>query len=99
VLAYRHGMLRRVTCDDTVGESHSPQDYRSLSDTGGPPTADGRALYAAERSRLRIGAKVGSYLAVLTQSNERGMLRRKTLAAEAARMQAVACAELRREGR
>jgi hypothetical protein len=49
------------------------------------PSTEVRALYVAEFARLKIGAKVGSYLAVLTQSNVRGMLRRKTLAAEAAR--------------
>jgi hypothetical protein len=42
-------------------------------------------LFVAEFARLKIGAKIGSYLSVLTQSNVRGMLRRKTLAAEAAR--------------
>jgi hypothetical protein len=49
------------------------------------PSTEVRALYVAEFARLKIGAKVGSYLAVLTQSSVRGMLRRKTLAAEAAR--------------
>lgn len=49
-----------------------------------------RALFAAEFARLKIGAKVGSYLAVLTESNVRGMLRRKArLAAGADRMPAV----------
>jgi hypothetical protein len=42
-------------------------------------------LFVAEFARLKIGAKIGSYLSVLTQSNVRGMLRRKTLEAEAAR--------------
>ncbi len=41
---------------------------------------------APEVARLTIGAKVGSYLAVLTESNVRGMLRRKVrLAADPAR--------------
>jgi hypothetical protein len=61
------------------------REIQSLSDRSGAPPTEVRALFVAEFARLKIGAKVGSYLAVLTQSNVRGMLRRKTLAAEAAR--------------
>jgi hypothetical protein len=60
------------------------REIRSLSDGSGAPPTEVRALFVAEFARLKIGAKVGSYLSVLTQSNVRGMLRRKTLAAEAA---------------
>ena len=60
------------------------REIRSLSDRSGAPPAEVRALFVAEFARLKIGAKIGSYLSVLTQSNVRGMLRRKTLAAEAA---------------
>ena len=65
------------------------REIQSLSDTSGAPPTEVRALFTAEYARLKIGAKVGSYLAVLTQSNVRGMLRRKTLAAEAARTAAA----------
>jgi hypothetical protein len=61
------------------------REIQLLSDRSGAPPTEVRALFVAEFARLKIGAKVGSYLAVLTQSNVRGMLRRKTLAAEAAR--------------
>ena len=61
------------------------REILSLSDRSGEPPTEVRALFVAEFARLKIGAKVGSYLAVLTQSNVRGMLRRKTRAAQAAR--------------
>jgi hypothetical protein len=41
------------------------------------PPAEVGALFAHEFARLRMGAKVGSYLAVLTTSNVRAMLRRR----------------------
>jgi hypothetical protein len=50
----------------------------SLSDRTGAPLAQVRTLYAQEFSRLELGAKVRSYLAVLTTSNVRSMLRRKS---------------------
>jgi hypothetical protein len=47
-----------------------------LSDRTGAPRAEVRALFAQEFSRLELRAKVRSYLAVLTSSNVRAMLRR-----------------------
>jgi hypothetical protein len=62
------------------------REVQALSDRSGAPPTEVRALFAAEFARLKIGARVGSYLAVLTESNVRGMLRRKArLAADAVR--------------
>lgn len=49
----------------------------SLCERSGAPLAEVRSLFAQELSRLELGAKVRSYLAVLTTSNVRAMLRRK----------------------
>jgi hypothetical protein len=49
----------------------------SLSDRTGAPLAEVRRLFAQELSRLELGAKVRSYLGVLTASNVRAILRRK----------------------
>jgi hypothetical protein len=49
----------------------------SLGDRTGVPLAVVRGLFAREFSRLELGAKVRSYLSVLTASNVRAMLRRK----------------------
>ena len=49
----------------------------SLSDRTGAPLAEVRSLFAQEFSRLELGAKVRSYLGVLTASNVRAMLPRK----------------------
>jgi hypothetical protein len=49
----------------------------SLLDRTGAPVAEVRSLFAQEFSRLEVGAKIRSYLAVLTASNVRAMLRRK----------------------
>ena len=48
----------------------------SLRDRTGAPLAEVRSLFTKEFSRLELGAKVRSYLAVLTTSNVRAMLRR-----------------------
>jgi hypothetical protein len=62
------------------------REIRSLSDQSGTPLAQVRTLFSDELARLKMGAKVGSYLGVLTTSNVRGMLRRKQrLAADVAR--------------
>lgn len=53
------------------------REIRSLSDRSGASLAQVRTLFSDEFARLKIGARVGSYLAVLTASNVRGMLRRK----------------------
>jgi hypothetical protein len=53
------------------------RQIRSLSDRSDAPPWEVRALFNAELARLQMGAKVGSYLAVLTESNVRGMLSRK----------------------
>ena len=49
----------------------------SLCDRTGAPLAEVRSLFVQEFSRLELGAKVRSYLAVLTASNVRAMLPRK----------------------
>jgi hypothetical protein len=51
---------------------------RSLLDRTDAPAAQVRTLFAQEFSRLELGAKVRSYLGVLTASNVRSMLRRRT---------------------
>ena len=50
---------------------------KSLRDRTGAPLLEVRRLFAQEFSRLELGAKVRSYLSVLTVSNVRAMLRRK----------------------
>jgi hypothetical protein len=49
----------------------------SLCDRSGAPLAEVRSLFAQEYSRLELGAKVRSYLAVLAASKVHAMLRRK----------------------
>jgi Protein of unknown function (DUF3562) len=49
----------------------------SLSHRTGTPLAEVRNLFAQEFTRLELGAKVRSYLTILTTSNVRAMLRRK----------------------
>jgi Protein of unknown function (DUF3562) len=49
----------------------------SLRESTGAPLAEVRSLFAQEFSRLELDAKVRSYLAVLTASNVRALLRRK----------------------
>jgi hypothetical protein len=49
----------------------------SVRDHTGAPLVEVRRLFAQEFSRLELGAKVRSYLSVLTASNVRAMLRRK----------------------
>jgi hypothetical protein len=61
-----------------------------LSDRNCASETDVRALFVSEFARLKMGAKVGAYLTVLTTSNVRGMLRRK-----AARLAAAADGTLR----
>jgi hypothetical protein len=62
-------------------EQHDPQPderaIRSLSERSGVSLGEVRTLVGDEFARLKMGAKVGSYLGVLTASNVRGMLRRK----------------------
>lgn len=60
------------------------REIRSLSDQSGVAPAQVRALFRHEHARLGMGAKVHSYLAVLTASNVRGMLRRVAQRREAA---------------
>ena len=59
------------------------REIRSLSGSSGASLAEVRALFVPEFTRLEMGAKVGSYLTVLTESNVRGMLRRKARPAAA----------------
>jgi len=49
----------------------------SLRNRTGAPQAEVRSLFSQEFSRLELGAKVRSYLSILTASNVRTMLRRK----------------------
>ncbi len=49
----------------------------SLCDRTGAAPAEVRRLFTQEFSRLELGAKVRSYLAVLTTSNVHALLRRK----------------------
>ena len=49
----------------------------SLSDRTGAPLAEVRNLFAQEFTRLELGAKVRSYLTILTAANVRAMLSRK----------------------
>lgn len=49
----------------------------SLCERTDAPRVQVRGLFAQEYSRLELGAKVRSYLAVLAASNVRAMLRRK----------------------
>ena len=49
----------------------------SLCEQTGAPPAEVRRMFAQELSRLEPGARVRSYLAVLTASKVRATLRRK----------------------
>jgi hypothetical protein len=49
----------------------------SLRDRSGAPLVEVRRLFAQEFSRLELGARVRSYLSVLTASHVRALLRRK----------------------
>jgi len=61
---------------------------RFLSDRTGMASAEVRDPVGSEFPRIKMGAKVGPYLAVLTESNTRAMLRRKVrLSARAPRAQ------------
>ncbi len=60
------------------------REIRALSDQGGVAPARIRTLFRHEQARLGMGAKVHSYLAVLTASNVRGMLLRVAQRREAA---------------
>ena len=57
----------------------------SLSDRTGAPLAEVRSLFAQEFAELELGAKVRSYLTVLTTSKVRATLRRKNAMARKAR--------------
>jgi hypothetical protein len=57
------------------------REIRLLSGTSGAPACEVRAPFVPEFARLGMGAKIGAYLTVLTESNVRGMLRRKDAAA------------------
>jgi hypothetical protein len=60
-----------------AGLQRHEREIRSLSDRSGTSLAQVRTLFSHELARLEMGAKVGSYLGVLTASNVRGMLGRK----------------------
>ena len=50
---------------------------QSLCDRTGATPAEVSDLFGSEMSRLKMGAKVRAYLAVLTEANVRALLRRK----------------------
>ena len=50
---------------------------QTLCDRTGATPEEVRDLFGSEMLRLKVGAKVGAYLAVLTEANVRAMLRRK----------------------
>ena len=54
---------------------------KSLCDRSGATPEEVRDLFGSEMLRLKVGAKVGAYLAVLTEANVRAVLRRKALVA------------------
>jgi hypothetical protein len=57
----------------------------SLCERTGAPLAEVRSLFVQEFARLELGAKVRSYLAVLTASNVLAMLRSERRAGRQAR--------------
>src|SRR5579863_2474117 len=59
------------------GAARNERVIGSVRDRTGAPLAVVRSLFAQEFSRLELGAKVRSYLAVLTASNVRAILRQK----------------------
>jgi hypothetical protein len=67
------------------GGAHE-SEIRSLSDRAGATEVEVRTLFASEFARLKMGAKVSSYLTVLTTSSVRGTLLRR----KAARLAAAA---------
>jgi hypothetical protein len=71
------------------GGAHE-REIRFLSDRVGATETEVRTLFVSEFARLEMGARVSSYLTVLTTSSVRGMLRRK-----AARLAAAADATRR----
>jgi hypothetical protein len=75
------------------------REIRFLSDKSGIPLAEVRTLFRHEARRLGMGAKVGSYLAVLTASNVRGMLRRRARLAAGRSVQEPNAARAWREQR
>jgi len=52
---------------------------QSLCDRSGATPEEVRDLFGSEMLRLKMGAKVRAYLAVLTEANVRALLRRKAL--------------------
>ena len=54
---------------------------QTLCERTGATLEEVRDLFDSEILRLGVGAKVGAYLAVLTEANVRAMLRRKAVLA------------------
>jgi hypothetical protein len=69
------------------------REIAALSDRLGASHSHVRTLFSQELARLQMGAKVGSYVDVLTAANVRGMLQRK------ARLAAEHAHEIASEGR
>jgi hypothetical protein len=76
LVGFRRGLYERTPERDKEAVRHE-RAIRSLHDRTGAPLPEVRRLFAHEFSRLELGAKVRSYLSVLTVSNVRAMLRRK----------------------
>jgi Protein of unknown function (DUF3562) len=75
--AIRGQVLMSSPIDSGKEAARHERAIRSLLDRTGASVAEVRNLFAQEFSRLELGAKVRSYLAVLTASNVRTMLRSK----------------------
>lgn len=73
--SHRHGQGPAGPADERA--------IRSLSARSGVALPQVRRLFRHEFDRLGMGAKVGSYLAVLTASNVRAVLMRKARLADA----------------
>ena len=73
-----YGKTAMGTLSERVKESaRNERIIGSLRDRTGVPLVVVRSLFTQEFARLELGAKVRSYLSVLTASNVRAMLRRK----------------------
>jgi Protein of unknown function (DUF3562) len=76
-LKFRMGFSMKSLFEPGEEVARHERAISSLHVRTGAPLVEVRRLFAQEFSRLELGAKVGSYLAVLTVSKVRAMLRRK----------------------
>lgn len=73
----RMGLSMKSLFEPGKDEARHERAISSLHVRTGAPLVEVRRLFAQEFSRLEVGAKVRSYLAVLTVSKVRAMLRLK----------------------